>query len=197
MLKKEVKEKRIPKYVVLWFVVTYFSAGDDAFGQADYAQYRDLKSFRGIEWGQHISTIPQEELQFQLQDDTIKYYTRKGDKLEMGSVSLETIHYGFWKDKFMEARIYVLDSLKETLKELESVFGDDYEEEDKDIKWFYCQHSYIWEKVRTRIILVGPPTRWDKEAATCMVTIISNKILAEKKAYERSDHVIQKTRKYF
>jgi hypothetical protein len=191
MIKKKAIEWGNCKGIALWFVVTCFFARDMTFGQIAFAQCSDLKRFRGIEWGQHISTIHQEDLEFHLEDGTMKYFVRKGEKLEVGDVSVETILYGFWRDKFMEVKIYVYAIQKEALKELASVFGEDYEEESKNTSWFYCQHSYIWDKPRTRITLVGPPTRVDKETGTCIITITSKKVLAEKKTFDYSHLLIQ------
>jgi hypothetical protein len=191
MIKKMPKKKDTSIHLPCCFVIACFLAGDMTFGQIASAQHSDFNSFRGIEWGQHISTIHQEEFQLHLQDGIMEYYTRKGDNLQVGPVSVETIQYGFWRDRFMEVRISVLASPKDGLNALASVLGEDYEEEAKNTKWFYCQHSYIWEKPKTRTVLVGPPTRIDKEPATCMVTITSKRILAEKKVYDYSGHVVQ------
>jgi hypothetical protein len=185
------------RYVVLWLVLSYVSAGTHVFGEEEAKQYSDFTSFRGIEWGQHISAIPGEVFELQLEDGTVKYYTRQSDKLTIGSVSVEKIHYGFWRDQFLEAKISVLDSTEAMLKELEAVLGDYDHAETNDTKWFYGEESYRWEKPRTRVTLVSPATRWDKEATTCTVTITSKKVLGERAVYEAFGHVIHESKEKF
>jgi len=177
------------RVMALWFVWGILSAGNAAFGDTRPRQYLDPEGFRGIAWGQHISTIPRSELEFRVKDDGIEYYTRKNDKLALGSISCEKIHYGFWRDKLFEARIIVQSGTEEMIEELEVVFGDYSSSKNRDVRWFYYEKSYVWEKPRTRIMLISPPIRWDKGSDTCTVIITSQKILKERDEYEQTEYL--------
>ncbi len=63
--------------------------------------------FRGIKWGQDISTV--DDLVFVSTDPAfggIDLYVRKGDEMKMGGAELDRILYGFWKDKLSSVIIY-------------------------------------------------------------------------------------------
>ncbi|HOQ51931.1 MAG TPA: hypothetical protein PK233_08910 [Candidatus Atribacteria bacterium] len=62
--------------------------------------------FRGIKWGQDISTV--KGLVYVATDPSyggIDYYIREGDELKMGHAKLERIVYGFWENKFSDVKI--------------------------------------------------------------------------------------------
>ncbi len=65
--------------------------------------------FRGIRWGTDIRTLSgMKRLRIRRSGlfQEIYTYTRKGDKLVIGSAKIETIKYDFWRGKFCDVWIY-------------------------------------------------------------------------------------------
>ncbi len=83
-------------------------------GSLAYAEPGDFKpgsepdGFRGIKWGQDISTIEGLVLVVtDLSHSGIDVYAREGDELKIGAAELDGIYYGFWQDKVCNVQIYI------------------------------------------------------------------------------------------
>ncbi|MBT9144615.1 MAG: hypothetical protein DDT42_00457 [candidate division WS2 bacterium] len=70
--------------------------------------FTDADGFRSINWGTDISTLS--DMRFIRTDPSyggIKMYSRKNDELKIGGAILESIKYGFWRDKFSSVWIEI------------------------------------------------------------------------------------------
>lgn len=64
------------------------------------AYQNEPDGFRGIKWGTRLSVHAKEmTLKEKSKDET--YYTRKGDKLELGGAKLTELSYGYWNDQLV------------------------------------------------------------------------------------------------
>jgi hypothetical protein len=72
-------------------------------------------------------------------------------------------------------------------RELQLLFGEEPSAERRNVRWFYFQDLYTWEKRGTRITLTSPLTSVGKEPQECTVTIVSMGIMEEMKVHEWTD----------
>ncbi len=100
-------EREFSKVEWLIIVTCIVLAGNLAYAEpGDFKPGSEPDGFRGIKWGQDISTV--EGLVYVDNDSSfggIDYYIREGDELKMGNAKLERIFYGFWKNKFSSVKI--------------------------------------------------------------------------------------------
>ncbi len=61
------------------------------------------KGFRGIKWDSHINDL--EDMEYWAGEDGTRHYTRRGEKLELGSVKASAILYGFRKNRLKSVRV--------------------------------------------------------------------------------------------
>jgi hypothetical protein len=176
--------------LALWGILSLLSVGASALGDTASKQGVYLAGFMGIQWGQSITEIPGPQLEFVLKEGPIEYYRRKNDKLAtIGSLAIESVLYGFWRERFFEARITVMSSTRDALRELELLFGEECSAERRDVRWFYYENLYTWEKLGTRITLTSPVTRVGKVLEECTVTFVSERIIEEMKIHETTDYL--------
>jgi len=174
--------------LALWGILSLLSVGATALGDTGSKQGVDRSGFMGIQWGQSITEIPGPQLEFVLKEGPMKYYKRKNEKLStIGSLAIESVHYGFWRERFFEARITVMSSTGDALRELQLLFGEECSAERRDVRWFYYEDLYTWENPRTKITLTSPVTRVGKVPEGCIVTIVSKRIIEEMKIHEWTD----------
>ena len=72
--------------------------------------------FRGIKWGTHISTVS--DMVQVWENGDRKFYTRKGEDLEIGGAKLHQIVYVFWQERLMEVRVSILKNYDGSRDEL-------------------------------------------------------------------------------
>ena len=72
--------------------------------------------FRGIKWGTHISTV--NDMVQVWENGDRKFYTRKGEDLEIGGAKLHQIIYVFWQERLMEVRVSILKNYDGSRDEL-------------------------------------------------------------------------------
>lgn len=174
--------------LALWGVLSLLSVGAIALGDTGSKQGVDLSGFMGIQWGQAIAEISGPQLEFVLKEGPIEYYERRNEKLaKIGSLAIESVHYGFLRERFFEARITVRSSTRDALRELQLLFGEECSAERRDVRWFYYEDLYTWEKLKTRITLTSPVTKVGKVLEECTVTFISERIIEEMKIHETTD----------
>ena len=175
------------RLLALWGILSLLSVGAIALGDTGSKQGVDLSRFMGIQWGQSITEIPGPQLEFVLKEGSIEYYKRKNEKSAIGSLAIETVHYGFWRERFFEARITVMSCTGDALRELQLLFGEECSAERKDVRWFCYKDLYTWENPRTKITLTSPVTRVGNVPGGCTVTIVSKRIMEEMKTHEWTD----------
>ena len=118
-------------------------------GSSKFKPGSEPDGFRGIKWGQDISTV--DGLVYVSTDPSyggIDCYIREGDELKMGNAKLERIVYGFWKNKFSDVRISTKgytnwSSFKAVVFEK---FGEGYQDNE------YIE-EYVWWGEKTWMIL--------------------------------------------
>ena len=109
--------------------------------------YEDIFVFRGIKWGQDISTV--EGLVYCLTDPSyggIEFYTRDGDKPSIGIVKLKHILYGFWQGKFCNITI-IMQGKTNWLNFREVVF------EKFNNGYQGNEYTYVWKGDKSWVLL--------------------------------------------
>jgi hypothetical protein len=129
----KLKVGAMKKVKVLAIVFTIFLIG--CFASARPSKPRsEPDGFRDIKWGTEISTLQDMEKveQDKSPDNTLVWYTRKGDTLAIGKANLANIFYSFWMGNFESVWIdFKGDENFETLKkELFEQFGKVLESEE-------------------------------------------------------------------
>jgi hypothetical protein len=123
-----------------------------------------------------------------MRDGPIEYYTRENEELEIGSLAIRKIQYGFWKGRFVEARITVMSNIEAAVRELRLLFGEECAAERRDVRWFHWEDIYSWEKPGTKITLTRPVAWVGKESDECTVTVVSKRIMEEMKMQDGADY---------
>ena len=78
--------------------------------------------FRGLKWGDP----PGEDMEFSRTAEEITFYTRSGEKLQIGDVSLDSVSYSFIEGRFILAGVKF--SGKENYKSLATILETRYGE---------------------------------------------------------------------
>jgi len=87
-------------FKVVWLIVIICVVLLSGLAYAQFKPGSEPDGFRGIEWGQDVSTV--KDLIYVTTDSSfggVDLYGRKDDELKMGGAKLEVIFYYFWKDK--------------------------------------------------------------------------------------------------
>lgn len=121
-----------------------------------FAFQNEPNGFRGVKWGTSIDSLKDSMTYFdsgEYKGEKIDFYTRKADKLSIGSVNLQAIFYHFWKGKFWGASLPFKGEASEDVANrlywiLVEQFGrkDDYGE-----RSYFSQHC--WTGKITTILL--------------------------------------------
>lgn len=131
--------------------------------------YNEPDGFRGLKWGTTLSSLS--GLQFvHKDDDGIKYYTIKTDKLTIGSAHVQSIWYGFWRGKLYSSFVvfkgsHNWDIIKGSLFEK---FGSG-----RDLQG----ESFAWRGGKTNII-----TSWNRFSNDGSMAMFSTQLEEEKHA---------------
>jgi hypothetical protein len=81
---------------------------------------QEPEGFRGIPWGTSIRQLP--DMVFIAQEGHLKFYEKPHDKMKIGEAGVDSIVYGFYKDRLYSVLIYFSSTmnfsrLKETLEQ--------------------------------------------------------------------------------
>lgn len=99
------------RIIIFGWVLGSMLVSSLGFGQelsGDFKPGTEPDGFRGIKWGQNISTVPGLKYVETYPDHGgIQEYTRKGDKLKIGGAKLKTIKYRFWRNKLYSVAILI------------------------------------------------------------------------------------------
>ena len=104
-----------------------------------YAEKKGPTGFRDNNWGMYLLGFTNIVL---VEDDgDTKFYTKTDDKLKIGEASLNSIKYGFWRDRFFTVDIEFSDTINfnnihETLKQ---AYGNSIQ-----INKYYGIEEYFW-----------------------------------------------------
>lgn len=81
--------------IILLFLTSLFTITSFSFEN-------EPDGFRGIKWGTNISTL-RGMIYVETEEGFggVKVYTRQGGNLEIGGANLDSIQYGFWREKFL------------------------------------------------------------------------------------------------
>jgi len=154
--------------LIFWLIICLALVGSSA-----YAQTLKLGSepdgFRGIKWGQDVSTV--DGLIYQFSNGDNDFYFRSNDELKMGAAELEMIVYVFWQDRFSGVMLFTDGSSNwENLKAVVfEKFGEGQQENEQ----------YIW-----RGIEVGMVLEYNEFSEEGTFGMISMKELLEQKKWE-------------
>jgi len=87
---------------ILGIVLGLLLIGNFAFAKdSNFKPGSEPDGFRGIKWGQDISTVPGlKYLETDKASGGVQRYARERDELRVGGAELETINYDFWRGKF-------------------------------------------------------------------------------------------------
>lgn len=105
--------------------------------------------FRGIKWGQDISTVG--GLFYVATNPSyggIDYYIREEDELRMGGAELAAILYYFWQDKFCDVRIYTKGSPNWSI--FKAIVFEKFGEGHQDNEYI---EEYVWWGEKTLMLL--------------------------------------------
>jgi len=150
-------------------------------GSLAYAEPGDFKpgsepdGFRGIKWGQDISTIEGLVLVVtDLSHSGIDVYAREGDELKIGAAELDGIYYGFWQDKVCNVQIYINGDVNfERVKAVVfEKFGEGYQSNE------YIE-EYHWRGDETWMVL-----RYNEFSEEGMLLMVSSQISTLQQARE-------------
>ncbi len=140
------------------------------------AYQNEEPGFRGHEWG---LALPREWGLPVLTDPSfggIRLYEDPAEKRTMGCAHLESVEYGFWQGRLSDVRVGVRghDNYKCVLDTLNEQFGDGVQPNPS-------VERYVWAGSVTTMVLI-----YDPQAKKGYLTIISNGMLNEQKAWERA-----------
>jgi hypothetical protein len=136
----------------------------------------DPSGFRDMAWGTDIKTLS--DMEFLKDEDVLKVYVKKNDKLAIGDVPLKAIYYKFFKGKLYEVVIET-NGFKNYLDLKQLCFekygkGKEEIETDKYLK----QEYYYWSGEKTSIRLSYLKASFITKD-TVKLTLRSNKLLIE------------------
>ncbi len=128
-------------------------------GTGPFKPGSDPDGFRGITWGQDISTV--NGLVYSFTNPAyggIEWYTRKRDEKKIGLAELSNIFYGFWRGKFYSVRIDPKDFMNwNHLKEITfEKFGGDYQWLSIKIEkegYYFEDKFFTWEGDKAKVSL--------------------------------------------
>lgn len=120
-----------------------------SFSVSSFSKNSDFNGFRGILWKDSISKH-KDRMKLN-SDDSLpkKYYTRENDEMSLGEVTLSSLIYIFYKDKFSSVIVQTdksITNLTQVLIELKKKFGE-------PISANKYIHKYSWENENTNIKL--------------------------------------------
>ena len=105
------------RYFVLFVVLMgAFGFSQPADQPINFKPGSEPDGFRGIKWGTHISTV--NDMVQVWENGDRKFYTRKGECLEIGGAKLHQIIYVFWQERLMEVRVSILKNYDGSRDEL-------------------------------------------------------------------------------
>jgi len=105
------------RYFVLFVVLMgAFGFSQPADQPVNFKPGSEPDGFRGIKWGTHISTV--NDMVQVWENGDRKFYTRKGECLEIGGAKLHQIIYVFWQERLMEVRVSILKNYDGSRDEL-------------------------------------------------------------------------------
>jgi len=105
--------------------------------------------FRGIKWGQDISTV--EGLVHVSTEPSyggIERYTREGDELKIGAAELDRIYYDFWQNKFCD--VYICTEGYSNWSSFKAVVFEKFGEGQVGTNYF----TYVWWGEKTQMLLI-------------------------------------------
>ncbi len=164
------------RYLQRWTAIFTFMVVIFGCGQGSISPYKansEPDGFGGMMWGTQFSVVKSDMVELRSTNDPSEpgvkikiYYTKKGDNLKMGTVSLDRVEYVFWRGEFAEVRISSRGS--ENFDSLKQFLFEKYGTVSK------FQGAYSWEGSVTRISL-----RYDEPTKTSLLSVASTKIASQ------------------
>lgn len=78
-------------------------------GLAFFKYPSEPEGFRGVYWGTPFGSVAGLTETRRIENKNIVYYAREGDRMEVGSVPVESIEYGFYGERFFAVTIKTKD----------------------------------------------------------------------------------------
>jgi hypothetical protein len=108
--------KKIRYLILLVVLMGAFGFSPPADQPVNFKPGSEPDGFRGIKWGAHISAV--NDMVQAWENGDRKFYTRKGEDLEIGGAKLHQIIYVFWQERLMEVRVSILKNYDGSRDEL-------------------------------------------------------------------------------
>jgi hypothetical protein len=108
--------RKIRYFILLVVLMGAFGFSPPADQPVSFKPGSEPDGFRGIKWGTHISTV--NDMVQVWENGDRKFYTRKGEHLEIGGAKLHQIIYVFWQERLMEVRVSILKNYDGSRDEL-------------------------------------------------------------------------------
>ena len=157
--------KMFDRYCVLWLaLLALLSFFVPPASSADMS--KEPRDFRGIRWGQDVSTLPDMVLRHNDVMSATSFYTKKNEDLDFGKAKLEEIEYVFVNDNLSKVTLVTRGAENERalLEEARRLFGEETLEMEENSVWrfqdvavFYMRESETEQAVLYFRYLVDIP----------------------------------------
>ena len=146
--------KKIRYLILLVVLMGAFGFSPPADQPANFKPGSEPEGFRGIKWGTHISILS--DMVQVWENGDRKFYTRKGEELEIGGAKLHQIIYVFWQERLMEVRVSILknyDGSRDELVNFNIVKDICFEQFGERKTPMLAREQYAWMGEKTRVHL--------------------------------------------